>query len=145
MEKKHLIEVNHFFQLEIVKKGLWEEELIKKIAQTGTIEKIKLPEELKKIFITALEISPEWHVKMQSVFQKYVDNAVSKTINLPEKSSANDVKKAYLLAYRLKCKGITVYRYGSKPEQVLYLGKGGKLTTAELHYSGGCIGSVCSF
>jgi len=80
-----------------------------------------LPYDLKKIFLTALEIPPEQHVKMQAVFQKHVDNAVSKTVNLPENASEQDIRKIYLLAWKLKCKGITVYRYGSKQDQVLYL------------------------
>ena len=70
--------------------------------------------------VTALEIAPSWHVRMQAAFQGYCDNAVSKTVNLPHAASVNDVKKIFLLAHKLKCKGITVYRYGSKKEQVLY-------------------------
>jgi ribonucleoside-diphosphate reductase alpha chain len=70
--------------------------------------------------VTAFEIEPEWHVRMQAAFQKFTDNAVSKTVNLPAKATRKEVKKAFLLAHQLKCKGITVYRYGSKPKQVLY-------------------------
>ena len=87
---------------------------------------------LTKIFkkepavITALEIMPEWHVRMQASFQKYTDNAVSKTVNLPKSAAVKDVKNIFLLAYRLKCKGITVYRYGSKKEQVLYVEDSGE-------------------
>ncbi len=87
----------------------------------GVRLKHTLNTEQKDAIVTAHEIAPEWHVKMQAAFQKYVDNAVSKTINLPEKAKLKDVRDSYLLAYKLKCKGITVYRYGSKSEQVLYI------------------------
>jgi ribonucleoside-diphosphate reductase alpha chain len=88
---------------------------------------------------------------MQSVFQKYTDNAVSKTINLPKNSKISDVKKIYELALKLKCKGITVYRYGSKSQQVLYIGgvekkkkmKLSKFISAEAEYAGGCATGVC--
>jgi len=143
MEGKRLIEVNHQFQLELIKKGLWNEKLIKKIAETGSIQKTSLSSDIKRIFKTSLDVLPEWHVMMQARFQKYVDNAVSKTVNLPEKSSPNEVRKIYLLADKLKCKGITIYRYGSKPEQVLYVGKSGKLTKADVTYAGGCATGVC--
>lgn len=144
MEGKRFIEINHDFKIEAIKRNLFTNDLIKKIALTGSLKKTSLPNDIKKIYITALEIPPAWHIKMQSAFQKYTDNAVSKTINLPEKAKVEEVKKAYLMAWKLKCKGITVYRYGSKPEQVLYLGKGKKFTKAELHYSGGSLCSECS-
>ncbi|UZE93759.1 MAG: adenosylcobalamin-dependent ribonucleoside-diphosphate reductase [Candidatus Pacearchaeota archaeon] len=144
MEGKRLIEINNDFKIETIKKDLYTDDLIKKIAFTGSIQKTYLPKEMKRLFITALEISIEWHIRMQAIFQKYTDNAVSKTINFPEKASIEQVKKSYLLAWDLKCKGITIYRYGSKPQQVLYLGKGKKPTKAELHYAGGLACSECS-
>ena len=79
---------------------------------------------------------------MQAAFQKHIDNAVSKTVNLPKNSSAEDVKRIYLLAWDLKCKGITAYRYGSKPEQVLYLGTG-KPIVVKVSYAGGCPTGLC--
>lgn len=144
MEGKRLVEINKDFQIEAIKQGFYTNKLIKKIIITGSVQKTNIPKDMKKIFITALEIAPEWHIKMQAAFQRCVDNAVSKTINMPEKTTIADIKKIYMLAWKLKCKGITVYRYGSKPEQVLYLGKGKKLTKAELHYTGGSICAECA-
>jgi ribonucleoside-diphosphate reductase alpha chain len=94
----------------------------KKLTHVNPLFK-KIGKEKGKLFVTAQDIKPEWHVKMQSVFQKYVDNAVSKTVNLRREATKNDVKKIFLMAYDLKCKGITVYREGSKKEQVISLGK----------------------
>jgi ribonucleoside-diphosphate reductase alpha chain len=122
---------------------------LEKIAKNGSLQKIKeIPKYVKRIFVTALDIKPEWHVRMQAVFQKHTDNAVSKTINLPENSKISDVKKIYELAWKLKCKGITIYRYGSKPEQVLYIGEVEKpkkiqFVSAEAEYSGGCMSGAC--
>lgn len=142
LENKRLAEMNLIFQRELIKRGLWDDKTIDEILKTGSIQKTRLPNELKKIFVTSLDIAPEIHVKMQSVFQKHVDNAVSKTVNLPENASKEEVRKIYLLAWKLKCKGITVYRYGSKEKQVLY--KGNKGLIAKPQYSGGCPTGVCS-
>lgn len=144
MEKKRFVEINHDFQIELIKKDIYSDALIRKVASTGSIQKAPLSRELKKVYVTALDIAPEWHVKMQAAFQKHTDNAVSKTVNLPEHAKPEEIRKIFMLAWKLKCKGITIYRYGSKPEQVLYLGKGRKLTKAELHYSGGSACVECS-
>lgn len=97
---------------------------IAEVIKTGSVQNIKeVPEKLKKVFKTALEIKPELHLLMQASFQKHTDNAVSKTINLSEQASIGDIRKIFISAYKLKCKGITVFRYGSKPAQVLYLGE----------------------
>jgi len=142
LEGTRLFEVNPLFEKIAKEKGFYSGNLLEKIAKTGSVKEIKeIPNNIKRIFVTALDIEPEWHVKMQAAFQKYVDNAVSKTINLPNKATKNDVKKAFELAYRLKCKGITVYRYGCKSQQVLYVGE--KHLTAEPEYSGGCPKTVC--
>ncbi len=116
-----LYEVNPYFEKVARELGFYSEELMKKIADNnGSVQGIEeVPPEIQRIFVTALDISPDWHVRMQAAFQKYTDNATSKTINLREEATVEDVRNAYLLAYRLKCKGITVYRYGSRPEQVL--------------------------
>lgn len=144
MEKKRFVEINHDFQIELIKKDFYTDELIRKVASRGSIQETSLPQEMKRVYMTALDIAPEWHVKMQAAFQKHTDNAVSKTVNLSEHAKLEEIKKIFMLAWRLKCKGITVYRYGSKPEQVLYLGKGKKLTKAELYYSGGSACAECS-
>jgi len=99
---------------------LFAKEFVKEVLG-GVRLKHKLNTRQKDAVVTALEIAPEWHVRMQAAFQKNVDNAVSKTINLPENATLEDVRKSYWLAYKLRCKGITAYRYGSKPEQVLYV------------------------
>ncbi|MCX6775211.1 MAG: vitamin B12-dependent ribonucleotide reductase [DPANN group archaeon] len=151
LEGTRLIEVNPVFEHLAYEKGFYSGELMRKIAKSGTIQKFKeIPEEIRKIFVTALEIKPEWHVKMQAAFQKYTDNAVSKTINFPREAKVEEVKKAYELAYKSKCKGITIYRYGSKPEQVLYIGemeetrpKAEPFVIAKPETSGWCHSTVC--
>ncbi len=116
-----LYELNPYFEKIAKEMGFYNDELMKKIADNnGSVQGIEeIPIELQRIFVTALDISPEWHVKMQAAFQKYTDNATSKTINLRQEATIEDIRNAYMLAYELKCKGITVYRYGSRPEQVL--------------------------
>ncbi len=115
-----LIEVNPVFEEIARERNFYSEELMRKIAMRGSIRGIdEIPKDVRRVFVTSHDISPEWHVRMQAVFQKYTDNAVSKTINFPASATIRDVEKAYLLAHKLKCKGITIYRYGSKEEQVL--------------------------
>jgi ribonucleoside-diphosphate reductase alpha chain len=147
-----LTEVNSEFEKTAKKRGFYSQELIRKIARTGSIRNIEeIPEDIKKLFVTAFDISPEWHVKMQAAFQKYVDNAVSKTINFAAEATPDDVEKAYWMAYKMKCKGITVYRYGSKTDQVLTIGSmtqkkigGVDYVSVESEYSGGCPTPTCS-
>ena len=110
-----------------------------KISQTGSIKEFKeIPKDIKNLFVTALDISLEWHIKIQSVFQAYVDNAVSKTINLPNNATIGDIKRAYMLAWKSKCKGITVYRYGSKDSQILNIQK-------QTNISNDCNNKECNF
>lgn len=149
MEGTRLPETNHIFETIANKRKFFSQDLLNHIAKTGSIQRItNIPKNVKRVFVTSLDISPDWHIKMQSAFQKYTDNAVSKTINLSENTAPDDVENAYLLAYQLKCKGITVYRYGSKPDQVLtiaYQGKGydEKQIVADSEFAGGCEGIVC--
>jgi len=111
--------VNPLFEYYAKKEGFWSKELVRKIGKKNSIQDIEeIPKKWKKLFITAHDIGPEWHIKMQAAFQKYTDNAVSKTINFPREAEVSDVRKAYLLAFKLGCKGITVYREGSKEVQV---------------------------
>jgi len=153
LEGTKLLEVNSVFERVSLEMGFYSRELMQKIAKTGTLKGIReVPAKIRKLFVTALDISPEWHVKMQAVFQRHTDNAVSKTVNLPRDSTVNDVKKIYLLAHKLKCKGITVYRYGSKPEQVLYTGyipeemvAPLEHVRAESEYAGGCPAIYCPY
>ena len=116
VEGKTLYSVNPTLVEELKRRGIYSEELIEKIVKNGGILKgvEEIPEDLKSIFITALEIDPEWHIRIQAAFQKYTDNAVSKTINLPEEATVDDVRKAYLKSYSLGTKGITIYRSGSR-------------------------------
>lgn len=123
MEGTRLTEVNPMFE-EIAKaRGFYSKDLMERIAECNSLKDFtEIPGDVKALFRTATDVSPEWHVRMQAVFQKYCDSAVSKTINLPYEATPEDVDKAYRLAHELKCKGITVYRDGSRPGQVLSTG-----------------------
>ncbi len=147
-----LFEVNPRFEEIARARGFYSKELIAGIAQSGSLQKIKgISGDVKKVFLTAFDVTPREHVQIQAAFQKYTDNSVSKTINLPANATVDDVRRIYLLAFKLRCKGITIYRYGSKRDQVLSFGY--KKTEAEVsgpvfadsEYSGGCATGVCPF
>ncbi len=110
---------------EIAKEGgFYSKELAKKVAEEGSVQNINdVPDDLKPLFKTALEIKPEWHIRTQGIFQKNVDNAISKTVNFPNDATEEDIRRVYDLAYDLKCKGVTVYRDGSRSEQVMEVEK----------------------
>lgn len=138
LDHDRLAQVNHVFEDIAREEGFYSEELVARIAREGNIEGIdEIPEELRPVFITAHEITPEWHIRMQAAFQKYTDNAVSKTINFAADATPDQVAEAYLLAYKLGCKGLTVYRDGSLEDQPMQ--KGGEkpeeltLTAPESH------------
>lgn len=145
-----LFETNPLFEMIAKERGFYSAQLLEEIARTGSVQKIAgVPDDVKRLFVTALDINSEWHVRMQAAYQKYTDNAVSKTVNLPTDATVEDVRKIYDMAWKLKCKGVTVFRYGSKPEQVLYIGEikteKGKFITLDQEYSGGCPTQNCPF
>jgi ribonucleoside-diphosphate reductase alpha chain len=122
LEQECFKEFNPLFYDLAMQEGFLNQELLDEVKQSGSVQKLAgLPQAFKNLFLTAHEIAPLWHVKMQAAFQKYTDNAVSKTVNLPFESSIAEVQQVFLLAYKLGCKGITVYRYGSRGKQVLNL------------------------
>jgi ribonucleoside-diphosphate reductase alpha chain len=124
MEGTKLIEVNPYFEKVAKEWGFWSRELMERIAEKGSIRDFQeIPEEIKEIFVTAHDITPKEHIAMQAAYQKFVDNAVSKTVNFPHEATPADVEEVYLLAYKLGCKGVTVYRDGSREHQVLTKGK----------------------
>lgn len=124
MDNNKLPEVNPYFLEKAHEGKFYSESLLNKLADAGNAHNLtEVPEEVRKIFVTSHEISPEWHVRMQAAFQKYTDNAVSKTVNFENSATIEDVEKAYMLAYDLGCKGITIYRDGSRDNQVLNIGK----------------------
>lgn len=128
MDNDELLEVNPYFEAVAREGGFYSPELMDNIAQKGSIHDLEgIPDDAKEIFVTAHDVTPEWHIRMQAAFQKFTDNAVSKTVNLPKDATIEDVQKVYDLAYRLQCKGVTIYRDGSKESQVLSFGEKKKL------------------
>jgi ribonucleoside-diphosphate reductase alpha chain len=120
MDNDELLEVNPYFERIARERGFYSKELMDEIAKKGSVKHIEeIPEDIRDVFVTAHDVSPEWHIRMQAAFQKYTDNAVSKTVNLPRDATVDDVLKVYNLAYELGCKGVTIYRDGSKENQVL--------------------------
>jgi ribonucleoside-diphosphate reductase alpha chain len=115
-----LPELNEYFLETAKKRGFFSDQLRMRVMAGESIQRMSsVPEDVKRLFVTAFEIAPEWHVRMQAAFQRHTDNAVSKTINFPQQATEEDVRKAFLLAYREGVKGITVFRSGSRSEQVL--------------------------
>lgn len=124
MDNDALPEVNEHFLRLAKERGFYSEELLKEILKSGSIQEVNgIPDDVKKVFKVSSDIHPDWHVKMQAAFQRHTDGAISKTINFPNSATEDEVRKAYLLAYDLDCKGLTVYRDGSRAYQVLTTGK----------------------
>jgi ribonucleoside-diphosphate reductase alpha chain len=125
MDGEKLVEANPHFVAALREAGAHSDALMEEVARKGSIAHIGLlPEALREVFVTAMDIEPVWHLKMQAAFQKYTDNAVSKTVNLPNSATQEEIREIYWLAYELGCKGVTVYRDGCKSNQVLCTGDG---------------------
>lgn len=132
MDGEKLVEANPHFVAAMKTAGAYSDSLMEEVTRKGSIAHIgMLPEELREIFVTAMDIEPVWHLKMQAAFQKYTDNAVSKTVNLPNAAAQEDIREIYWLAYELGCKGVTVYRDGCKANQVLCTGDGAPAPAAK--------------
>jgi ribonucleoside-diphosphate reductase alpha chain len=124
MEGTKLIEINPYFEKVAKERGFWSRDLMERIADKGSVQDFdEIPGDVKAVFVTAHDITPVEHITMQAAFQKFIDNAVSKTVNFPHKATPKDVEEVYLLAYKLGCKGVTVYRDGSREKQVLTKGR----------------------
>lgn len=120
MDGAELVEVNPYFERVAREREFYSEDLMRKIAERGSVRGMdEVPVDVQDVFATALDIGPMWHVRMQAAFQRFTDNAVSKTVNFPEDATPEDVRQVYELAYREGCKGCTIYRYGSRDAQVL--------------------------
>ena len=124
LDKDALVEVHPLFEKLAKERGFYSKELMKTIAEHGTIQDIdEIPEDVRDVFVTSHDITPEDHIRMQAAFQKYTDNAVSKTVNFSSDASREDVATVYRLAYQSGCKGVTIYRDGSRDMQVLSVKK----------------------
>ena len=120
LDNNILVEVHPLFEKMAKERGVYSEALMEKIAEHGTIQGIQeIPDDLRALFVTAHDITPEDHIRMQAAFQKNTDNAVSKTVNFPKTATIEEVRKVYELAYKMDCKGVTIYRDGSREHQVL--------------------------
>ncbi|MFA5857648.1 MAG: vitamin B12-dependent ribonucleotide reductase, partial [Elusimicrobiota bacterium] len=124
LDNDELFEINPYFAKALKDAGIYSKELIEKIAKTGSIQNMdEIPMNIRKVYKTAMDITPDAHVRMQAAFQKFTDNAVSKTVNFANSAKKDDIEKVYRLAYKLGCKGVTVYRDGSRDVQVLNVGQ----------------------
>ena len=125
LDNERLVEIHPLFEEISRKEGFYSDELIEKILRTGSVQGLdEVPERWRRVFVTSHDISPEWHIRMQAAFQKHTENSVSKTVNFPEEATEEEVREAFWLAYRLGCKGVTIYRDRSREHQVLQKGVG---------------------
>jgi ribonucleoside-diphosphate reductase alpha chain len=133
LDGEKLIEVHPIFEKIARMEGFYSPELMKTIAQRGSIQDMEIiPQEIRELFVTSHDIAPEWHVKMQAAFQKSTDNAVSKTVNFPFEATRDNIREVFILAYHEGCKGITIYRYGSRDRQVLNIQEEPKKTVKKV-------------
>ncbi len=137
LDGEKLMEVNPWFQQAVTDAGMNSPELLETVAAKGSIKGIlALPQDMRRVFVTAMDMDPQWHLRMQAAFQKHTDNAVSKTVNLPNSATRRDIYDIYQLAWREGCKGVTVYRDGCKNLQVLATGEGQQKMEPAPHQSG---------
>jgi len=123
LDGHHLLEVHPEFKRVAIEEGFYSDELMEMVAKTGSLNKIYgIPKRIREIFVTAHDIEPRWHITIQAAFQKYTDNAVSKTVNFKNNATIKDVEEVFLYAYELGCKGVTVYRDGTRKNQVITAG-----------------------
>ena len=133
LDGETLFEVHPAFEKEARKHGFYSPALLEEIAETGSVQHLdEVPKDLKRLFVTAHDMAPKWHIEIQAAFQKFTDNAVSKTVNFSKEAAPEDVETVFRLAYQRGCKGVTIYRYGSRGRQVLNLGKTGERPVAIL-------------
>jgi ribonucleoside-diphosphate reductase alpha chain len=123
LDNERLVEIHPLFEEIARREGFYSDELVEKILQTGSVQAMdEIPERWRRVFVTSHDISPDWHIRIQAAFQRYTENSVSKTVNFPEEATEEDVREAFWLAYRLGCKGVTIYRDRSRERQVLQKG-----------------------
>jgi len=138
MDNTELFEANPAFERVARERGFHSEKLMQRTAHEGSVAHIdEVPDDVRRVFVTAHDISPEWHLRMQAAFQRYTDNAVSKTVNFPREATRDDVRRVFALAHELGCKGVTIYRDGSREQQVLSTGKTAQGASTKTDESGG--------
>ena len=143
------VEVNPSFERTARRRAFWSPSLEAALARSGTVRRhAGIPADVRRAYVTALEVPPVQHLRMQAAVQRHVDGAVSKTVNLPAEARREDVREVFMTAWRERLKGVTVYRYGSRPEQVLSLiapDEKGPAVSVSRDFAGGCFGRACEY